>query len=186
MSIHKLITRADFTSDTIEIHTSVKDQTLFRAIIETQEKELQEKLGASLYNDLLINYADAKYVTLLAGETYTDAAGVTIQFHGLKMALIYWAYARLINKSQKNLTSHSYVYKQNQYSDRVDAKDLARDVDENKSFALVYWNAAEKYLNEKYTIYTKWNVSTRDKVSSGSVRINAIGGRNNNSNYCND
>lgn len=184
--ITKLIDRTNFTEDTIPIPAGLGDERLNRYIIEAQESELKPKIGNALYNDLLKNSGDANYTALLDGEEYTNTNGDLILFNGLRMALIHWAYAKLIQRNQKTLTPTGYVKKTNQYSEQIEYKELSADVQDYMSLANIYWADCVIYLNEKYADFPKWNTERREKLTTSTIRINAIGGYGNNINECND
>jgi hypothetical protein len=173
MAITLLLSLTDFTSDKLipGITASAKVDTI---VMEAQEFDLSPLLGDALYYDLLKHKTDANYVKLLSGEEYVDSNNNTIKFPGLKMALKYWAYARHISTNPMTVTTHSVVMKTNPHSEPLDRKLLDRAVEEERSKAAAFWRQAEKYLNNKKTLFPLWKAT--DAVPRRGVRITAIGG----------
>jgi len=185
MAYTYLITRSDFDDETFELG-NISDSRLNVAIQEAQDSDLKQMLGYAMYYDMLKNHSATKYTDLLNGKEYTDVNGYTVEFRGLKYALLYWTYARILNANQITLTSHGVVQKRSDYSDQVDLKAISNAVNDKRSFALVYWQEVERYINSNLTTYTLWNV-TRKEFQKTQIRINVIGGcSSDEGEYCND
>lgn len=192
MAAIKLITTADFTVDTVKLPDSLLNAAnsykVDRAILEAQQMYLKPLLGYALYNDMLHKSVGGStvpdYVKLLTGETYTDPLGYSVDYLGIKIALVYWTIARITLRNQSTITSHSVVTKTSQYSEPISLKQIAFEVDANVSMAGSYWQDAKKYLNDNYTKFPNWG-TTKKIESSGPVRISSISPLKKDNN-CND
>jgi hypothetical protein len=87
-----------------------------------------------------------KYYKLMYGENYTDYLLLPVEFEGLRAALVYWSFARFIEKQQETITSHSFVRKTNQYSEPVSNSAIAARITQARNGAVAYYQAVEKYL----------------------------------------
>lgn len=173
MAYSALITKADFAAIG-QVPSGLQDERINPFIRLTQEVELRRVLGSAFYTDVMANAAQPAYVKLISGETFTNAAGESIDFPGLKMALLCWTWAMFVCEQQKTVTSHGMNMKTGPYSEPIDYKGLAETQKRYQGLALEYWKEAEAYLNEKTSTFSKWKSTQVRKT--GSIRINSIGG----------
>lgn len=171
MAYVALISKSDF-SDIGVVPDGLKDNRIDPMIRKAQELDLLPFLGAALYTDIQADPTDADYVKLINGDTYQDGDGNDIYFPGLKMAIMYWTWARLLPGNQNTLTSHSFVQKTNPYSTPVEGENMSIEVNSAKSAAVQYWKQVEDYLNAKESVFTLWKCTVQRKT--GAVRINSI------------
>ena len=80
-------------------------------IMEAQDLDIKPFLGDDLYYALIEGKADAKYLLIIEGGSYENANGNTIYFEGLRPALCYFAYARLIENNPLHVTAFGVVKK---------------------------------------------------------------------------
>jgi hypothetical protein len=122
-----------------------------------------------------VSFTDVdKYNKLIEGEEYVNAAGHTIIFSGLRMAVKYWAMARFRTGNQSTTTSHSTVIKTSPYSIPQDRKVIGEEATQDRQGASAYWHEAVSYLNTKHADFPLWNC-TNKKTKTG-IKIRAIGG----------
>lgn len=139
-------------------------------VMQAQRTNLRNLLGAALYFDFFANITAPKYVALRDGESYT-LNGETIQFYGIKPALIYWwlaidtregdlfqsAYGaiQLVNNPQQNFESAKekeriaagYMVTANQY-----ANDIVQYLDA-KSTTFPLWKSVEKRSGTEFITF---------------------------------
>jgi hypothetical protein len=151
-------------------------------VYEAQVFDLKPLLGATLYDDLIDNTTDAKYLTLLNGEQYVDPNGYTVNFEGLGACLVYFAYARFLENQQITVTSHGVVTKDSPYSTPVDSKTLTQRINQVRSGAFVYFEQVAKYLTDKNTstpnTYDLWLNDLPDTRKTSAPRLSAVDGFN--------
>lgn len=104
MAENIIITKTDFDGDIPITQNIVNDKILKPYILQAQRFDLKQRLGAAFYQALNDNLAGAIYLTLLNGTTYTNSAGQSVSFRGIKIALAHYAYARYILESNATNT----------------------------------------------------------------------------------
>lgn len=166
-----LINRTDI-AEFRQISDTVYDDVLNQHIVDAQFSDLQNLMGINFYNDLIRNYTDANYVTLLDGGTYTYQ-GITYTNVGLKAVLVHYAYGRYIQFGSQTDTPFGYVDKLNQTSQPVsnDAKKTMAKM--NQQVAFNYWENVNLFLErnaEDYPLYESGCVT-----QNRSFRISKIG-----------
>ena len=154
MEIPLLITRTDI-AQVRQISESIYDDVLNSAIKETQFLDLQPLLGPNMYNDLLRNYTDVKYTTLLDGGTYTYNA-ITYTNIGLKVVLAHYTYARHAKFGSVVDTPFSLVEKTTENSQPVSEKSKQVLFKGNQQIAYRYWVNVEAFLDRNKATYPLW------------------------------
>lgn len=124
-------------------------------IRESENIDIKPALGDALFIDL--HDHPEKYELLLEGGKYEDECGVHTLV-GLKSALAYYAYARLVKNGDGNVTRFGYVNKADEYSSRPDTKERVMAYNDAFSVADSYMKECLMYLSshkEEYPLYTK-------------------------------
>lgn len=156
-----------------ELSLNIDDSTRIHPYIkQAQQFDLKPLLGEEFYKDLTDNSTSTPNSLLLTGGGYTHQ-NKNYEFSGLKAALVFYAYARIIENQNIQVTRFGVVYKNNaDVSERVDEKTLQRLVQQTRNQARVYWDECELFLNRNSIDYPLWL-----KKSSNKSRINitAIG-----------
>ncbi len=160
------ITRSDIEANR-QISSSVYDQVLNQYIEDAQFLDLQELLGAELYNDIIAN--EANHTDLLDGSTYTYK-GVSYTHVGLKRVLVYYSYARYIRFGSNTDTPFGVVEKQTPDSTNVNKNDRQEVYKLNQQIGYKYFQNVRAFLDR--TNYPKWKNDYTPK--SGNFRINKI------------
>ncbi len=142
---------------------------------EAQHVDLRPILGEALYADLIANSADAKYVTLLDGETYTNPAGNSQRFEGIKPLLAYYAYARFVAFQGVHVTPHGVVRRSGDHSEPVADGTRQRLETQARAMATAYLEGLRDFLDANPTDYPLWSSCQTSKNPKGSIQINAIG-----------
>lgn len=122
-------------------------------ILDAQFSDLQSLMGGDFYNDLIRNYTDANYVTLLNGGDYTYS-GTTYTNHGLKAVIVHYAYSRYVLFGSQIDTPFSLVEKLNGNDSKqvsTDAKKTTAKMAEQLAFN--YWENVQLFLERNSNDY---------------------------------
>lgn len=125
---------------------SIDDDIALRYVEEAEMQDVKPILGDALFFDISENAE--KYADLLNGCMY-EVNGVRYGFAGLKTALAYYVWARMVKSGISHLTRFGYVSKNDDYSHSVDWKE--RQAAYNDAFAVAdgYMQECVAYLNAK-------------------------------------
>lgn len=137
-----LITRNDIAKYR-QISKSPNDAKLNEMILDAQMLDLQPLIGESLYNKILTTPED--YQELLEGSIY-ESDSITYTNYGLKMVLVYFAYARHIMFSSAIDTAYSVVEKLNDNSHPLDISSKKTIYNLNREAAYQIWENVKQYL----------------------------------------
>lgn len=137
-----LITRNDIAKYR-QISKSPNDAKLNEMILDAQILDLQPLISETLYNKLLATPED--YQDLLEGNVY-EADGISYTNYGLKMVLVYFAYARHIMFSSVTDTAYSVVEKLNDNSRPADISSKKTIYTLNRESAFQVWENVKNYL----------------------------------------
>ena len=113
----QLITFLNIKQIVKQISEHIDSSRIENAITEAQELDLSPIIGEQLYISILEkkgNYID-KYKELMEGCIY-EYNGEKYQLRGVKVALCYFAYARLIKGIDNNLSRSGFLQKDADYS----------------------------------------------------------------------
>jgi len=94
---------------------------------------------------------------LLEGGSYTYN-DKTYMFQGLKACIIYYAFARFINRTSYNFTAAGIVVKESDYSNPVSDKVIQRMETEARLTAEAIKCEIIAYLKRNYTLYPCWKL----------------------------
>ena len=146
------------------------DQEKMDAYIrESEDIDLRPALGDALLLD--IKAYPEKYGTLLEGGVYEDACGTKHALAGLKTALAYYTYARMVKNADDHVTRFGFVNKQDDYSTRPDYREKSMAYNDAYSVASSYLKECVAYLNANkadYPIY-KGNGGIKSNLTTYKV-----------------
>lgn len=146
-----LVTKTDISAYK-QVSDTLNDKIVNPFILDAQFNDVQKLLGPEFYNDLIANYTDENYVTLLTGGSYTYGSK-TYQNHGLKSVICLYAYSRYILFGSNIDTPFGFVNKLNNDSQAVSyeqKKSMSKDA-ENTAF--IYWENVRDFLTRNATTY---------------------------------
>jgi len=148
-----LINRSDITPYAqVAIHAR-EEETLHHQILATQNVDVKPVLGEVFWTDLLINYLNANYQTLLQGGTYLNGDGNTVTFQGLKSAIACFTYARYLLHKNAIDTPFGLVAKTNEYSQQTDPKIIISIASEKRNEGGLYLQECVKFLRANENDY---------------------------------
>ena len=113
---------------------------------EVQVKDLQDLLGYEFYQDIIQNPAEEWNAKLIAGGTFTDTAGETRTYAGLKFVLSYFFYARYIAQSDEKDTFTGMRRQNISDSEPLSTGRIKTRVNENRQIAYSYWKECELFI----------------------------------------
>jgi len=138
-------------------------------ILEAEKFDIEPQLGKSLYRDMVENIQSQKYQDLLIGKEYENCDGELVKFEGLKPAICYYAYARLVERDPV-MTEYGLRRKITPYGQPPDAQTLKSTINTLRSGAANYMVDVIEFLNTNKETYPFWKLV---KVKS-SIKINRI------------
>lgn len=139
-----LITREDIDRECRPCNA--QDALVDRCIEEAQNLDIIPAVGAEWWLRLLDRNDDEQAITLWEGGVYEDVCGEQHIFAGLRKALLYYAYGRVVRSSGGVATRYDFVVKADQYSDSADIKAKAQAYNEAFATADGYKAQALAYL----------------------------------------
>lgn len=122
-------------------------------IRESEDIDIKPALGDALFIDIQDN--PNKYDLLINGGVYEDKGGKHVMT-GLKTALAYYSYARLVKNGDGNVTRYGFVNKEDEYSSRTDSKERVMAYNDAFSIADSYMKECVLYLKShknEYPLY---------------------------------
>lgn len=114
------ITKAEIDAECRPCNAQV--ELVDRCIEEAQNLDIIPAIGADWWLRVLDRENDPLAQQLWDGGLYVDAGGQNHIFAGLKKALLYYSYARIVRSSGGVSTRFDFVVKADQYSDSADLK----------------------------------------------------------------
>jgi len=131
---------------------------------ESQMREMRSFLGDALYNALIKDFTpdagegtftEQRFTDLWFGTVYTRNS-FTVQFNGLKPAIVYYAYERFIYYQKLNVTR--YGVRTLQDNDLSNNAELVKKWEvSSDSMGLMYQEDSDKFLNENSSLYPEWD-----------------------------
>lgn len=158
-----LVTQEDINNDARPC--KAQQELADRCIEEAQLLDIKPAIGDALYLRLF-NPADADAQLLWQGGQYTCGCGSRV-FAGLRKALLYYAYARIVRASGGVVTRFDYVVKRDAYSDSAELKERTQAYQEAFSIADGYKVDALAFIRDSGKFNTCTNmVNNRIKIRS--------------------
>lgn len=149
-----LITREDIDRECRPCNA--QDALVDRCIEEAQNLDIIPAIGADWWLRVLDRNDDAVATLLWEGGIYRDTCGNAHIFAGLKKALLYYAYGRIVRSSGGVATRFDFVVKADQYSDSADLQakvqaynEAFANADTYKAQCLAYLNTSEACCKRK-------------------------------------
>ena len=159
------LVNADF-QDYKDLSENFDDGRLNQSIRESQVDEMRAFLGDELYLIMQTDFtepdtwATIKYEELFEGKDYTYNDKL-IRFYGVKPALVLYAYSRLLDLGNLNLTRQGAVqFIEDEVSEPTEQPQIMTKVRSAKAQGLVYLADAKKFLESNIDLYPEF--STKD------------------------
>ena len=147
-------------------------------IQEAQEFDLRPFMGDEFYLELIYQFQnvfpDSNYQDLFEGSTWVKN-GKTYENPGLRAVIVYYSYARYLNKANTNSTAFGMVGKTNPDSTPLTDRTIDRLVAQSMNGAKAYLNRVEYFINCNSELFTAFDCGV-ELQKSGAIRISAAGG----------
>ena len=157
-----LITREDIDRECRPCNA--QDALVDRCIEEAQNLDIIPAIGADWWLRVLDRNDDAVATLLWEGGIYRDTCGNAHIFAGLRKALLYYAYGRIVRSSGGVSTRFDFVVKADQYSDSADLQAKVQAYNEAFANADTYKAQCLAYLNTSETCCKRIMVNNRLSV----------------------
>ena len=157
-----LITREDIDRECRPCNA--QDALVDRCIEEAQNLDIIPAIGADWWLRVLDRNDDAVATLLWEGGIYRDTCGNAHIFAGLRKALLYYAYGRIVRSSGGVATRFDFVVKADQYSDSADLQAKVQAYNEAFANADTYKAQCIAYLNTSETCCKRKMVNNRLSV----------------------
>ena len=135
---------------------NAQDALVDRCIEEAQNLDIIPAIGADWWLRVMNRENDAVATRLWEGGIYRDTCNNAHIFAGLKKALLYYSYARVVRSSGGVSTRFDFVVKADQYSDSADLQakvqaynEAFANADNYKAQCLAYLNTSETCCKRK-------------------------------------
>lgn len=161
-----LISSREVRGLTRDISASLRDERITPLIREAEDMYVRPAIGDALYIELLED--EGKYPVLLAGGVY-EAGGKKTYCTGLKKAIAYYAYAKIILNNQTNVTSWGVGQKNITESTPATPAALDKTYNDAKAVADRYMTECLAYIDAVIRgkcCGTGVEVSTKTKITS--------------------
>lgn len=174
MNDNHLISVAEFKQLARPASVHIDESEVLAYIREAEDINIKPAIGITLFDKLADAVSDsdlnADELILFKGGTYNDDCDKAKECAGLKRAVAYLAYARMIAANGGMVTRTGYYQHDDDYASRVDDKNRAnarRDVQ----------NMADYYLGSCIEYYAMMMDGCCKRAShrGGNVRIKSIG-----------
>lgn len=161
-----LITREDIDRECRPCNA--QDALVDRCIEEAQNLDIIPAIGAEWWLRVLDRNDDAVAQLLWEGGIYRNTCGDSFIFAGLRKALLYYSYARIVRSSGGVATRFDFVVKADQYSDSADLKAKVQAYNEAFANADSYMAQCLAYLNTSEPCCTR-------KLTNNRISVKKIG-----------
>ena len=139
------------------------------AIEEAELLDIKPALGDKLFNRL---QNTETHNLLMEGGEYT-VCGETRTFAGLKRALAYYTWARLVNSATHHLTRFGYVVKSDDYSRSADLRERQQAVGDATAIANAYMHECLRYIEANPDIFAEYRGG--GKITANKTNFKIIG-----------
>lgn len=164
-----LITTLEVADLSRSMSVHVDENKIDTYIRESESIDIKSALGDALYLDVKEN--PEKYKLLLDGGIYEDKCGEKKIFMGIKTALAYYTYARIVKNGDGNVTRYGFVHKEDEYSSRPDIKEKVMAYNDAFSIADRYLKECVRFLEEKKDDYPLYKGNGKIKANRTVFRI---------------
>lgn len=164
--------------DVFELSRSISDnldkRVVERYIEEAEQLDLKPNIGTALLARLLNGEGDsADNRMLLYGGQYTSQCGVLASFAGLRKALAYYTYARIVKGGGQTATRFGFVDKRDDNSYSVEYKERLNAANDAGAVADAYLKETVEYLRCEGAKYPEY--AAGGGIKNNRVKIKIIG-----------
>lgn len=165
-----LITRNDIETLSRPISVHINDLDVRTFIDETEQMDIIPAIGCELFLDIQSDLYGNKFETLLDGGIYLGVDGKKRIFKGLKVAMAYYVYARLVKNDGRILSESGFLSHNDEYGTKSDDKQKYASYNDALNVAKRYLSDVLDYLKSTDVTFNK-----KAKVKNNGTRFIAIG-----------
>jgi hypothetical protein len=169
---NQLITFNDIKSSVKSLSEHVKEDRVNNAILEAQQLDLKPRIGEQMYIELLETKATPTeaFRALMLGAIYTNPSdGLKYEFAGVKKALSYFAYSRLIKGISSSVASTGFVQKNNDFSQHTQLKEKLAASKDAEITGAAYLQECVDYIKRNPATFPKFEVAAVKRKTSFKV-----------------
>lgn len=156
-------------SRTMSIH--IDEEEIETYLRESESIDIKSALGDALYLDVKGN--PEKYEVLLDGGVYETESGEKKLLTGLKTALAYYTYARIVKNGDSNVTRYGLIQKESEYSSHTEFKEKVMAYNDAFSIADRYLKECVLFLDEKNDEFPLYK--GKGKIKANRIVYRVIG-----------
>lgn len=161
-NLDKIMASLEDFEDFRDISKNLDDSRFKPFLMEAQRQEIRSFLGKALYSalqsdydEILDEFSEDRFTDLWFGVDY-DLKGHEVRYNGLKPALIYYTYERIVFNNRLNVTRYgTRVLEDNELS--VEAGLTKRFEVSSDSMGLSYQNDSDEFIRQNRTDYPEFN-----------------------------
>lgn len=143
-------------------------------IEEAEQLDLKPAIGTALYLRLLNDTGDTQdNMKLLYGGSYNTCCGDTAMYAGVRKALAYYVYGRIVKNGGRTATRFGFVDKRDEHSYQVDYKERLNMANDATLVADSYMKETLNYI-ESSGLYPEYK-ACNGGMKNRRVTIKAIG-----------
>jgi len=166
----QLITLTDIKKTVKQISDHIDEERIKNAIIEAQEIDLSPIISEQVYISIIEKkgqYND-NYKKLMDGCIY-EYKEQKYELRGIKVALCYFAYARIISGIDVNVTRTGFMQKEGDYSVHALIKEKIKSVNEAASTGSFYANKCLDFISRNPDTFPTSVLKPQRKKSNFNV-----------------
>lgn len=165
-----LINKSDVERLSRPISVHVNELDVYAFIDETEQMDIIPAIGSDLYLTILDERGNEDHEKLLNGGIYLGVDGKKRIFKGLKSAMAYYVYARLVKNDGRILSESGFLSHHDEYSTKVEDKQKYASYNDSLNVAKRYLADVLDYLKSTDATFNK-----KATVKNNGTRIIAIG-----------
>ena len=166
---NQLVQLSDIKSIVKNISSNIDEQRINTAIMEAQNIDVKPLINEQVYITLIEgDVIPDNYLQLMNGciYTYND---LKYKFEGLKVAIIYFAYARLIKGLDSSVSAGGLVQKNNDFSTHTPIRERMNAANEAESIGNLHLKECLDYLTRNNDLFPEFRNYLLKKKSTFRV-----------------
>lgn len=153
---------------------SADDEMVNAMIAEAEREDIKRQIGDELFISVKADQPDEKYSVLINGGEWTDCGGRKRLLTGLKTALAYYVYARIVRDGNIQATRYGARVKDDDNSVEALNAELQRQTREAFSSADLYMGEVLAYIKANRELFPEFRCS-EPHMTSNRVQLRIIG-----------
>lgn len=143
------------------ISKHIDNEKILSCIDEVERLEVKPMIGYSLMKEIADN--PTAHEKLLEGGEYELTDGEITEFAGLKKAIAYYVYARLIMAIDNNATRYGFVNKESNDSNRVTWAEKNKEIQSAIETGNCYMKEVAEYMRSNPEMYSDFRIKKHPK-----------------------